>query len=303
LPDSGSYTDYVDLKRETTLWLLSAAPAYSLKPRRWCYLFVGCFNYRGYFSRRQADAEAARLSAKGWDVALVPGLAYSTLGFSNDPVLSTMLRYSDPQLVGVLFHELAHELLYVRNDSTFNESFATAVETIGRQRWARSVARAGSQQAAGVGHALPTGGIGAQSKAQSQAALRRRQYDDLGRTIRQHLQQAYAEAADGAPPAAEKIRIFEDFADRHEALKSRWNGQSPIDHWFDGEGPNNARIALFSTYELEVPALLEVFRQCGEQLSCFYAEAEMLARLEPADRRARLKDLGQQASRYSEGLK
>ncbi len=272
LPDSGSYTDYVDLERDVTLWLLSAAPAYSLAPRRWCYPFVGCFNYRGYFSRRQAEAERDRLADKGWDVALVPGLAYSTLGFADDPVLSTMLRYSDLQLAGVLFHELAHERLYVRDDSTFNESFATAVEQIGRQAWARRQT------------------LGEVPLSNPLAARRRGEFDELVLDVRRELERLYGGA--DPEPATEKAAIFERFRSRHETLKERWHGVSPIDHWFEGAGPNNARLALFSTYELAVPAFVALFEQCDRSWTCFYGAAEELAALERPERQARLEALG-----------
>ncbi len=291
LPDSGSYTDYVDLKRDVTLWLLSAAPAYSLEPRKWCYLLVGCFNYRGYFSRAQADAAAARLAARGWDVVLAPGLAYSTLGFANDPVLSTMLRYTDQQLAGVLFHELAHERLYLRNDSTFNESFASAVEAIGKSRWAAA------------------NGLGSDPGSESSAADRRASnndrrlaFDQLIVNFRSQLQQLYNSGQDDASLDDEKAAIFDAFAEQHQALKTRWAGVSPIDHWFDGDGPNNARLALYSTYELQVPAFLEIFRQCDENIQCFYRRAEALANSDPAARRGTLQRLTEQMdARGAEG--
>ncbi len=294
LPDSGSYTDYVDLKRDVTLWLLSAAPKYSLAPRSWCYLFVGCFNYRGYFSRAQADAEADRLAALGFDVVLAPGLAYSTLGFSNDPVLSTMLRYSDPQLAGVLFHELAHERLYVRNDSAFNESFATAVETLGRERWVQSLK-----------HPMETGGNlqdprqgPAVSAAQRQAESTklRRRFDDLVVDVRRQLEALYESENADCDLAAGKQAIFAQFRQRHDALMAQSGGRSPIDHWFEGDGPNNARIALYSTYELEVPAFLQMFRECNQQLECFYAAAEQLAKQAPETRNAHLQALSERAA-------
>ncbi|MEM6575640.1 MAG: aminopeptidase [Pseudomonadota bacterium] len=281
LPDSGSYTDFVDLERDVTLWLLSAAPAYSLAPRRWCYPFVGCFNYRGYFSRRQAEAERDRLAERGYDVALVPGLAYSTLGFANDPVLSTMLRYSDLQLAGVLFHELAHERLYVLDDSTFNESFATAVEKLGRQAWARQ------QQLGDVPVSNP------------QADVFRREFDELVLEVRGELELLYR--GKDTAPAQQKAAIFDSFRRRHDALRDRWQGASPIDHWFEGEGPNNARLALFSTYELAVPAFVALFEQCERSWPCFYRAAEELAELPRSERQTRLDALGQQAPSQGQG--
>lgn len=294
LPDSGSYTDYVDLQRDVTLWLLSAAPQFSLEPRRWCYVFVGCFNYRGYFSRTQADAEAARLAALGFDVVLAPGLAYSTLGFSNDPVLSTMLRYSDPQLAGVIFHELAHERLYVRNDSAFNESFATAVETLGRDRWVGSLEISTSKNPVRE-NSVQAPDINAAERQAESSRLRRR-FDELVIDTRRQLETLYGSERGNDVLEIRKQALFAQFRQRHDELMGKTGGRSPIDHWFEGEGPNNARIALYSTYELEVPAFLQMFRECDEQLDCFYAAAEQLASLAPETRSVRLKALGERAA-------
>ncbi|MEM9532217.1 MAG: aminopeptidase [Pseudomonadota bacterium] len=269
LPDSGSYSDYVDLERDVTLWLISAAPEFSLTPRSWCYPIGGCFNYRGYFDRTLAEREAGRLVEQGWEVVLVPGLAYSTLGWFNDPVLSTMLSYSDDRLAGVLFHELAHEKLYVQDDSAFNESFATAVEQIGIRRFREY-------------RGLPAAPAATQT-------FDREPFDELMLAVRGELQSLYANPPqDKAELRAEKRKIYASLAQRHAVLVDRYSGLTPYGHWFEGEGPNNARLALFSTYEGAVPEFLNLYARCDESLSCFYEKAAEMAKLPPAERRQRI---------------
>src|SRR5699024_1635377 len=132
---SGSYTLYADLGRRAPLWNVVAAPRHSVRPRTWCYPLVGCVAYRGFFRHRQAAELAARLEAGGFDVAVYPATAYSTLGWFADPVLESMLALPDPALAELIFHELAHELLYVRGDAAFSEAFATFVARVGTRRW------------------------------------------------------------------------------------------------------------------------------------------------------------------------
>ncbi len=138
LPDNDSYRSYADIERDFVVWNVFAAPEFSLQAKRWCFPVAGCVSYRGYFSRDAAQKAARRLQEDGFDVFVGGVSAYSTLGNFSDPVLSSMMRWDDIRLVGVLFHELAHQVLYVKGDTGFNESFATAVEEQGIERWLRS---------------------------------------------------------------------------------------------------------------------------------------------------------------------
>jgi predicted aminopeptidase len=138
LPDNRSYRSYAQLDRDFVVWNVIAAPEFSTQPRRWCFPVAGCVSYRGYFHRSAAERYARRLRQRGDDVAIGGVPAYSTLGHFADPLLSTMLRYDDVAVIGTIFHELAHQLLYVPDDSTFNESFATTVELAGLRRWLRA---------------------------------------------------------------------------------------------------------------------------------------------------------------------
>ncbi len=146
LPDNPSYTRYADVGRAYVVWNVFAAPELSLSPRQWCFPVAGCVAYRGYFSEADARAEAARLAAEGFDVHVGGVPAYSTLGYFDDPILSTFIRYRDAEVARLVFHELAHQVVYVKDDSSFNESFAVAVEEAGLARW--QAAQAGGADAA-----------------------------------------------------------------------------------------------------------------------------------------------------------
>ena len=131
LPDNNSYRSYADIGRPYVVWNVVATPEFSVVPKHWCFPVAGCVSYRGYFHERQRPQLRFRDGRRGFDVAIDPVPAYSTLGKFADPVLSTMLRYGDDELAATIFHELAHQLLYVKDDSSFNEAFATTVEDVG----------------------------------------------------------------------------------------------------------------------------------------------------------------------------
>ena len=135
LPDNGSYRSYADVGRPYVVWNVVAAPEFSLNPRRWCYPIVGCVAYRGYFHETKARSYAAKLRGEGLDVSVGGVAAYSTLGHFSDPILNTMMGWDDVELASIVFHELTHQLLYARNDSSFNEALATTVEEEGVRRW------------------------------------------------------------------------------------------------------------------------------------------------------------------------
>jgi predicted aminopeptidase len=143
LPDNGSYRNYADLERDYVVWNVIAAPEFSLDPKLWCYPVAGCVAYRGYFSEASAKKLADDLASQGFDVLVGGVAAYSTLGRFADPVLNTMMRWDDTELVETLFHELAHQKLYIKGDTGFNESFATTVAETGIRRWLS--ARGGSE--------------------------------------------------------------------------------------------------------------------------------------------------------------
>ncbi|RUT92289.1 aminopeptidase, partial [Mesorhizobium sp. M7A.T.Ca.US.000.02.2.1] len=138
LPDNNSYRSYVDIGRDSVTWAVFAAPAFSLTPRTWCFPVFGCVPYRGYFSRKSATETAVELQGQGMDIYVTGITAYSTLGWSSDPLLSTMFGQDETYLAALVFHELAHQRVYVHDDSAFNEAFAVAVETTGVKKWLRA---------------------------------------------------------------------------------------------------------------------------------------------------------------------
>jgi predicted aminopeptidase len=120
LPNNGSYRSYADLGRPFVVWNVFASPELSLEPMEWCYPFVGCLSYRGYFERDEAVQLAAELDGQGME-AWVGGVpAYSTLGWFDDPLLNTFVAWPEGRLAELIFHELAHQRLYLGGETEFN---------------------------------------------------------------------------------------------------------------------------------------------------------------------------------------
>ena len=263
LPDNKSYTMYADLPRDYVVWNVFAAPEFSLAPKTWCYPVAGCVSYRGYFSKDDARKEAERLKAEGFDVALGGVAAYSTLGKFNDPILSTMMRWEDIDLIAVLFHELAHQVVYVKDDSAFNESFATAVEEIGVRLWLESKGEEEKMTDYIAGRELQQSLMAIVVKAKgSLATLYESDVTDLEKRAmkREHL-----------------VKLALDIA-----AEMQRNGKD-AGGWLSGE-LNNARLISTALYEGKLPAFRALYQRCEEDLNCFYAEAEGLAELDFEDR-------------------
>lgn len=256
LPDNDSYRSYAELDRDYVLWNIIAVGEFSLQAKTWCYPVVGCVSYRGYFSRSTAEKKAAELRRKGLDVALGGVAAYSTLGKLKDPVLSTMMNWSDTDLVAVMFHELAHQLLYVKNETGFNESFATAVEEFAMQRWLQSRARPEELSA-----------------WQERRALRA-QFAALVAAARTDLESLYAEAIDDESKRRRKAARLQQMALAAKELFSA--GRVPAPDWLDTE-LNNARLVATTLYEGRLPEFRALLQSCGEDLPCFYKAARKLA--------------------------
>lgn len=270
LPDNGSYTGYADLERDYVVWNIIAAPEFSLQPKRWCYPVVGCVAYRGYFREQAARHKALALDRAGFDVFTGGVAAYSTLGRFDDPVLNTMMSWDELRLVGVLFHELAHQLLYVRDDTAFNESFATAVEEAGVARYLADRDMAGRF-----------------AQFEEQKAFRR-ELMSLINAARGDLAQYYAETID----PDEKRLLKQHRIERLEAdvrLALTRSGRD-ADGWLRAPF-NNARLVSFSLYEGWLPAFRRMLEDCGGKLECFYAEARRVSRLDQEARDARLSAL------------
>ena len=280
LPANESYRRYVDLDRRNVLWNVVAAPELSLEPRQWCFPVAGCVSYRGYFSESDAREYARALESEGWDVTVAGVGAYSTLGWFDDPLLSTMVELPEYSLAGIVFHELAHQRLYVPGDTAFNESFAVVVERAGVRRWIEAQARAG---------------LGERYRV---AAERRAAFLELARDTRHALADLYASSRTDAEKREAKAGLIGRLRARYDAMRATWTSGPTYDFWFE-LGVNNAAIALLSTYDRWVPALESLLAQSGDDLDAFYRASDVLAALSADERRARLEHLERGARRSS----
>jgi predicted aminopeptidase len=269
LPDNGSYRQYVDLRRPYVTYSLVAAPPLSVAPRQQCFPLAGCVPYRGYFSRASAEAEAARLRATGDDVFTGPVRAYSTLGWFDDPLLSTMLELGETRMVGLIFHELVHQRAYVPGDSAFNESYAVAVEEEGVRRWLN--ARGDASELADW-----------ESERTRETALR-----NLLGALREDLARVYAASTPDDDKARAKADLLAQYRDRYRLLKAQRGWDDRLDHWF-GPRLNNALLALLGTYADWVPAFRVLLQEQGGDMSAFHAAVEALGALPKEERRKRL---------------
>jgi predicted aminopeptidase len=280
LPDNGSYTQFVRTGRDAVTWNVVATPEFALTPRRWCFLFAGCLPYRGYFEQAAARRFAERLEADGFDVAVSPAAAYSTLGWFEDPLLDTMLRYGEERLAAVIFHELAHQNLYVKGDAAFSESYASFVEEQGVVLWLRESGRSDR---------LP-------AWRREQAA--RRQFDALLKETRRALAAIYATDQPPADKRRDKASAFSALrADYRTLVEARWGGQDHFGAWFASD-LNNARLALLDTYRGGLCAFAALYREAGEDMARFQRLAAARAALDREARRGWLEqDCGGVASR------
>jgi len=267
LPDNGSYRSYADLGRSYVVWNVFAAPEFSVDAKQWCYPIVGCVVYRGYFAERNARAYATRLRARGLDVALGGVAAYSTLGHFNDPILNTMLGWNDVELASIIFHELTHQLVYVKNDSSFNEALATFVEEEGVRRWLLKTGREKDL----ADYTLQ------QSRAQQVLEL-------LGRT-REQLRSVYASRLAPAQMREHKHAAFAALRSAYADLRAGWGGRAPYQGWFD-EDLNNANLVSVSTYRRCVPGYARLLAGAGGNLQAFFRQVRELAKLESVRRDA-----------------
>ena len=273
LPDNDSFRRYADLERPYAVWNVFAAPELSLKPLEWCFPVAGCVAYRGYFSEAAAQAAAAELAAKGFDVFVAGIPTYSTLGWFADPVLNTFINYPEGDLVGLIFHELAHQTVYVPGDTVFNESFATAVEEVGVRRW---FARQPTSTAA---------------RAWEETRRRRQDFHALLLRIRDRLAQAFAEAADEEDARARKAAVLRAAEAEYEALRASWGGYSGYDRWFRTTPLNTAKLASAIVYLDHLPAFRALLSCLDGDLPAFYEAVRSLAQLASEERNTLLAGL------------
>jgi predicted aminopeptidase len=269
LPDNGSYRKYADIGRRFVLWNVIATPELSLEPRQWCFPIAGCVNYRGYFAEAAAKKEAAQFAAAGDDVHIGGVPAFSTLGYFNDPILSTFIRYPDPEVARLIFHELAHQVAYAEDDSVFNESFAVLVEEEGVERWL----------AAQKDPALA---------AQFASTQRYREgFQELVDRTRTQLAALYASSASVEDKRAGKAAAFAQMRADYATLKAQWGGSAGYDAWFT-QGPTNASLAAVALYSRKVPEFRALLGAEGGSLPRFYDRVRELARMPKEERNRQL---------------
>jgi len=279
LPDNPSYRRYADLQRAAAVWNVTAAAPLSLELRTWCFPVTGCVGYRGYYDEAAAKAEAANLAAQGYETNTYPVPAYSTLGMMNwaggDPLLSTFIQYPEGELARLLFHELAHQVVYAKNDTMFNESFATAVERLGGARWLEQHASDDAR------------------REYAEFDGRRRQFRELSRRTRERLKEVYE--APGTEPAAkeaDKARIMAEFRAEYQRLRASWPGDPAryrgYDRWV--ANANNAFFGTQAAYDELVPAFEALFHQLGDDWERFFAAARALEKLPKPERHRQLKE-------------
>jgi predicted aminopeptidase len=269
LPAGGSFRSYAAIDRRYVAWTVVATPEFSLEAKTWCFPVAGCVAYRGYFDPGEADRFAAGLRARGYDVHVAGVPAYSTLGWLRDPLPSTVIGWPEADLAGLVFHELAHQRLYVRDDTAFNEGFAVAVEQAGVYRW---LARHGPPGAA---------------EAYREARERRAACARLALDGRDRLEDLYRLTLPVAELRRLKEEAFGALHARYGELRDREGGDTRCAPWFDPT-PNNARLAAVAAYQALVPGFQSLLDAHGGDLRAFYRAADALSRLPRAERRERL---------------
>lgn len=265
LPANRSYTRYTDLGRPFVTWTVFATPELSLKPRQWCFPIAGCVAYRGYFREAEAKTEASNLASDGDDVYIGHVPAYSTLGYFDDPVLSSFVHWPESDVARLIFHELAHQLIYVPGDTVFNESYAVTVETAGLERWLAHEHRTGLWE-------------------QFQRTERTRsEFNALVRLTRTRLASIYASAGSADQKRRQKAQAFAELRRSYDAGKQTDPGLVGYETWFDRH-LNNAKLASVAFYTDRVPAFRAILAEEGGNLQRFYERVRELARMPKAQR-------------------
>ena len=264
LPNNQSYRKYVALEREFPVWTVVAAEEFSVEPKQWCYLVIGCASYRGYFQQERANEYAESLRKQGLEVTVGGAPAYSTLGWFDDPLLPSMFKYGEAALAETVFHELAHQVLYVNNNSDFNEAFATLVGERGAELWLQQ-------------HRPELlGGYQQRAKAYQQ-------FLQLLNDTRNSLEAVYTADITDPEKRAQKKQQFTLMREQYEALKNeQWQGRGWFDSWFAQE-LNNARLTAIATYRDRVPEFAALLSACEQNFAKFYNRVEQAAKQNPGE--------------------
>ncbi len=268
LPENDSYTEFVQTGRHAVSWNIVAAPEFSLEAKRWCFIVAGCVSYRGYFDQHKAERFATTLEKKSYDVTISPAIAYSTLGWFDDPLLDTMLQYPDEQLAAVIFHELAHQQLYVKGDTAFNEAYASFVEEAGVRAWLQSTGRNDLLE---------------DWQSMNTASI---QFNGLLQNTRDQLNGIYTSGIDQEDMRSQKKLVFSAMKTQYLALvNEHWGGIDHYRSWFSHE-LNNARLALMKLYRGGNCAFEKLYESAGGNMLSFHQLAADRAALKPHERAA-----------------
>lgn len=270
LPNNRSYTRYVDLQRDYVTWVVFAAPALSLQPSTWCFFIVGCVPYRGYFDIRKAQDFAQQLKAQGLEVYIAPVPAYSTLGWFSDPLLSSMLGRGEVVSAEYIFHELAHQKVYIKNHAEFNEAFAGAVGRLGVMAWLRA-----QKNPVWLNRYINT--------------IRQKQilYQEVD-NLRQALATIYA--APTPNQQAQKDRALAAYTRRVTEKINAWGKFEVYAPWLL-ENMNNARLNALSTYQALIPEFIRLFERCRQDFVRFYRVVESMQKTAKDRRISRLSSM------------
>ena len=266
LPVEDQYSQYVNLERDAVVWNVFAAPELSLEPKTWCYPIAGCAAYRGYFNEPGAQDYAAKLADQGYDTYVGGVAAYSTLGWLNDPVLNTFVYWEESQLADLIFHELAHQLLYVPGDTLFNESFATTVAMEGVQRWMQS--RNNTEQ----------------YEKYLQGRARQEDFIHLLGRYRERLVRVYEATSGDDEKRRRKEQQIRQLREEYKSLQQQWGDKRAYSAWMAAP-INNAKLNSVALYFDWVPALERLLAKENYHLQKFYERCEQVADLRPNQRR------------------
>jgi predicted aminopeptidase len=271
LPENGSYSSYVKLDQPYIVWNVFATPELSMQPHHWCFPIVGCVAYRGYYSEKKAAHFAASLKDQGLDVFVGGSPAYSTLGWFDDPILSSMMNRGNILLAELIFHELSHQVLYFKNDVAFNEAFADSVGEFGVYQWLSDT----------------------QPEALSRYKIWLTRKDEFLQLIHQttsQLRTLYSSNLENHDKRIQKKEIIQSLRDQYSDLKTQWKGFSGYDKWF--ESPiNNARLASIAVYRDRVPDFNRWINACDGDLERYYASMKTLKNFDASERHQRLRNI------------
>jgi predicted aminopeptidase len=268
----GSYSKYVELDRPYVAWTVFAAPEFSLELKEWCFPIVGCMKYIGYFSKDAAEKHGEKLRKEGYDVLVTGAIAYSTLGWFDDPIVSSFIDRSRPKLGFLLFHELGHQVVYLKGDTEFNESFANTVAIEGTRRWLTYL---------NDGQAL----------ADFETAFeRQKEFVELIEKYRKELKALYEQDLIPETMDFEKKAVYRKMTEDYQAMKKEWGGYSGYDDFFEDQF-NNAKLGSVSAYFDLVPAFRKLLKQNGGDMEAFYEACRRLGEKSKSERHAYLEKM------------